>query len=162
MPPVLGDLAEVRAVGEVEEDRPGGAHEFRDAGRALAGVQGEVGGEGAGQVVLAGHRVADVGAGDQSRDATRWLLVGEQLREQFPQGFGGRVLSAPECHLSLGLQQGPRAGEVALAVIAVQQAGRCPAADGGGQLPGQVDGVEHAIVDADSGGRELMSRVAGQ
>jgi hypothetical protein len=76
--------------------------------------------------------------------------------------LGGWVLSAPECHLSLGLEQCPRAGEVALAVIGVQQAGRRPAADGGGQLPGQVDGVEHAIVDADARGRELVSRVAGE
>jgi hypothetical protein len=164
VPPVLSGRTEVRAVGEVEEDRPCGAHEFRDAGGALAGVQGEVGGEGAGQVVLAGagHRVADVGAGDESPDAARRLLVGEQLREQFPQSFGGWVLSAPERHLSLGLEQCPHAGEVALAVIGVQQAGRCPAADGGGQLPGQVDGVEHAIVDADARGRELMGRVPGQ
>jgi hypothetical protein len=81
VPPVLDDLAEVRPVGEVEEDRPCGAHEFRDAGCALAGVHGEVGDEGAGQDVLAGHGVADVGAGDESRDAARWLLVGEQLRE---------------------------------------------------------------------------------
>ena len=105
VPPVLGGLTEVRAVGEVEEDRPCAAHEFRDAGCALAGAQGEVGGEGAGQVVLAraGHWVADVGAGDESPDAARWLLVGEQLREQFPQSFGCWVLSAPECHLSLGL-----------------------------------------------------------
>jgi hypothetical protein len=122
VPPVLSGRTEVRAVGEVEEDRPCGAHEFRDAGGALAGVQGEVGGEGAGQVVLAGagHRVADVGAGDEGPDAARWLLVGEQLREQFPQSFGGWVLSAPERYLSLGLEQCPRAGEVALAVIGVQ------------------------------------------
>jgi hypothetical protein len=51
---------------------------------------------------------------------------------------------------------------VALAVIGVQQAGRRPAADSGGQLPGQVGGVEHAIVDADARGGELMSRVTGQ
>jgi hypothetical protein len=162
VPPVLGDLAEVGAVSEVEEDRPRGVHEFRDAGCAPAGVQGEVGGEGAGQVVLAGHRVADVGAGDESRDAARWLLVDEQLREQFPQSFGGWVLAAPERYLSLGLEQGPRAGKVALAVIGVKEGGRCPAADGGGQLPGQIDGIEHAIVDADARGGELMSRVAGQ
>ena len=41
--PVPGDLAEVRAVGEVEEDGPCGVHEFRDAGHPLVGVQGEVG-----------------------------------------------------------------------------------------------------------------------
>jgi hypothetical protein len=84
------------------------------------GAQGEVGGEGAGQAVLARHRVADVGAGDESRDAARWLLVSEQLREQLPQSFSGWVLAAPQCHLSLGLEQCPRAGEVALAVIGVQ------------------------------------------
>jgi hypothetical protein len=54
VPPVLGGLTEVRAVGEFEEDRPCGVHEFRDAGCTLAGVQAGVGGEGAGQVVLAG------------------------------------------------------------------------------------------------------------
>jgi hypothetical protein len=97
VPPLPGGLTQVRAVGEVEEDRTRVAHELRDAGCALAGVQGEVGSEGAGQVVLAGagHQVADVGAGDESRDAARWLLVGEQLREQFPQSFGRWVLSAP-------------------------------------------------------------------
>ncbi len=66
MLPVLGGLAEVRAVGEVEEDGPCGVHELRDAGCALVGEQGEVRCEGAGQgvVVGAGWRVADVGAGD--------------------------------------------------------------------------------------------------
>ena len=39
-------------VGEVEEDGPCGVHDLRDAARALAGVQGEVGCEGAGQGVL--------------------------------------------------------------------------------------------------------------
>ena len=50
--PVSGGLAEVWAVGEVEEDGPCGAHEFRDAGCALVGVQGEVGCEGVGQGVV--------------------------------------------------------------------------------------------------------------
>jgi len=40
VPPVLGDLTQVRAVGEVEEDRSCGVREFRDAGCALAGVEG--------------------------------------------------------------------------------------------------------------------------
>ena len=107
MLPVPGGLAEVWAVGEVEEDGPCGVHEFRDAGGALSGVQGEVGCEGAGQGVLAGagHRVADVGAGDKGSDAAQWLLVGEQFLEEFPKRLGGWVLSAPQCHLSLGLQQ---------------------------------------------------------
>jgi hypothetical protein len=38
--PIPGGLAEARAASEVGEDRPGGVREFRDAGRALAGVQG--------------------------------------------------------------------------------------------------------------------------
>ena len=126
MPPVPGRLAQVRAVGEVEEDGPGGVHEFRDAGGALAGVQGEVGCEGAGQGMLAeaGHGVANAGAGDERSEAALRLIVGEQLGEEFPECLGGWVLPAPQCHLGLGLQQGPGAGEVALAVVGVQQAGR--------------------------------------
>ena len=54
MLPVPGGLAEVCAVGEVEEDGPCGVHELRDAGGALVGVQGEVGCEGAGQGVVVG------------------------------------------------------------------------------------------------------------
>ena len=128
MLPVPGGLAEVRAVGEVEEDGPCGVHEFRDAGRALAGVQGQVGCEGAGQGVLAGagQRVADVGAGDEGSDPAQWLLVGEQFAEEVPERFGGRVVPAPQRHLSLGLEQCPCAGEVALAVIGVQQARPAP------------------------------------
>jgi hypothetical protein len=33
-PPLRGRLAEVRAVGEVEQDRPCGVHQFGDAGGA--------------------------------------------------------------------------------------------------------------------------------
>jgi hypothetical protein len=104
--PVPGGLADIGAVGEVEEDGPCGVHELGDAGGALAGVQGQVGDEGASQGVLAGagHRVADAGAGDQGSEAAQWLLVGEQFTEEFPECFGGRVLSAPQCHLCLGLQ----------------------------------------------------------
>ena len=54
MLPVPGGLAEVCAVGEVEEDGPCGVHELRDARRALVGAQGEVGCEGAGQGVVVG------------------------------------------------------------------------------------------------------------
>src|SRR5690242_20713988 len=84
MPPVLGGLAEILAVGEVEEDGPRGVHEFRDAGGAPAGVQGEVGCEGASQRVLARarHRVADAGAGDEGAEAAQRLLVGEQFCEE--------------------------------------------------------------------------------
>ena len=113
-------------------------------------------------MVGAGYRVADVGAGDQGSDAAQRLLVGEQFLEEFPKRFGGWVVSAPQCHLGLGVQQRACAGEVALVVIRVQQAGRRPAVDGGGQLPGQVDRVEHADVEADARGGELMGRIAGQ
>jgi hypothetical protein len=101
--PVPGGLAEIPAAGEVEEDGPRGVHEFGDAGGALAGVQGEVGCEGASQGVLAGagHRVADAGVGDEGSEAAQWLLVGEQFTEEFPERFGGRVLPAPQCHLCL-------------------------------------------------------------
>jgi hypothetical protein len=54
MLPVSGGLAEVCAVGGVEEDGPRGVHEFRNAGSALVGVQDEVGCEGASQGVLVG------------------------------------------------------------------------------------------------------------
>ena len=56
MLPALGDLAEVWAVCEVEEDGPCGVHELRDARCAPVGAQGEVRCEGAGQgmVVVAG------------------------------------------------------------------------------------------------------------
>jgi hypothetical protein len=74
----------------------------------------------------------------------------------------GAKVPARACGLGLGLQQGPDAGQVALAVIAVQQAVRRPAADDGGQLPGQVDRVGHTEIDAYPRGGKLMSRVTGQ
>ncbi len=57
---------------------------------------------------------------------------------------------------------GACAGEVAFVVVGVQQAGRRPAVDGGGQLPGEVDGVEHAGVEGDAGGGEQVGGIAGQ
>jgi len=56
IPSVSGGLAEVCSVGEVEEDRPRGVHEFRDARCAPVVAQGKVGCEGADQgvVVVAG------------------------------------------------------------------------------------------------------------
>ena len=80
----------------------------------------------------------------------------------FPKRFGGWVISVPQCHLSSGLSQSTCAGELAFAVIRVQQAGRRPAVDGGGQLPGKVDRVEQAGVECCAGGGEQMSRIAGQ
>ena len=72
------------------------------------------------------------------------------------------VESAPQRHLGLGVQQRARAGQVTFVVIGVQQAGRCPAVNLGGQLPRQVDRVEHPRVDRDAAGRELVCRIAGQ
>jgi hypothetical protein len=134
-PPVAGSVTEIRAVGEVEQDRPRGVHELRNAGCALIGLQDEV------------RRVA---AGDQLSHVSQWLLVHRQFQKELPQCVGGRVLSAPQCHLSLGLQHPTRAGHVALAGIRVQQALRCPAVDVGGQLPGKIDRVKHAEVDTDA------------
>jgi len=64
------------------------------------------------------------------------MLVGEQCQEEFPEGCGGWVVSAPQRHLSLGLQQRACAGDVPFLVVGVQQVGRGPAVDGRGQLPG--------------------------
>ena len=136
---------------------------FGDAGGALAAAQGEVGDEGTGQGVLAsaGRRVTDIGAGDPRGHPARGLFIHEQLHEDIAQGLGSRVLPAPQRHLGLGLSHGPRRGIVPLVVVGVQQVGRCPAVDAGGELPGQVDRVAHAEVDADAGGRKLVGRVAG-
>jgi hypothetical protein len=54
--PVAGSVTEIRAVGEVEQDRPCGVHELRNAGCALIGLQDEVRRESAGQGVLVGVR----------------------------------------------------------------------------------------------------------
>ena len=45
-------------------------------------------------------------SGDQRSEPAQRLLVGEQFAEEFPERFGGWVLSAPQGHLSLGLPQG--------------------------------------------------------
>ncbi len=50
-----------------------------------------------------GHRVADVGACDEGAHAAQWLFVDDQFAEQFAKRFGGRVVSAPQRHLSLGV-----------------------------------------------------------
>ena len=114
-------------------------HELRDARCAPVGVQGEVGCEGADQgvVVVAGERVADVGAGHEGAEAAQRLLVDEQFLEELPERYGGRVVAAPDRHLGLGVEHGAFGGEVAFVVVRVQQAGRRPAVDGGGQLPGR-------------------------
>jgi hypothetical protein len=80
MPRPLGNPA-FRGAPNQPESASRSAGSAVPAGSPVAAAQGEVGREGAGQLVLAGHRVADVGAGDESRDAARWLLVVEQLRE---------------------------------------------------------------------------------
>jgi hypothetical protein len=106
IPPVSRGLAEVWAVGEVEKDGPGGVHEFREAASALVGAQGEVGAKvparacrpgraGQGVPARAGHREADVGAGDKRSHTAQWLLVSEQLEEEFPQRLRGWVVAAP-------------------------------------------------------------------
>ena len=109
-----------------------------------------------------GERVADVGAGDEGSDAAQRLLVDEQFLEELPECFGGRVVSAPQCHLGSGVEQCAFAGEVAFVVVRVQQAGRRPAVDGGGQLPGEVDAVEHAGVEGHAWGGEQVGGIAGQ
>src|SRR3972149_4594992 len=73
-----------------------------------------------------GGRVADVGAGDEGSDAAQGLLVDEQFLEELPECFGGWVVSAPQRHLGLRVQQGACPGEVAFVVVRVQQAGRRP------------------------------------
>lgn len=98
----------------------------------------------------------------QGLHAAQWLLVDEQFPEEFPKCFGGWVESAPQCHLGLGMQQCTCAGEVAFIVIGVQQAGRRPAVDVGGQFPGKVDRVEHAGIECYAGGGEQMGRIADQ
>ncbi len=74
MPPGPRDLTEVRAVGEIEQDRPCSVQE----------AGGKAASEGAGQGVVVGvrGRVADVGAGDQRTDAAQRLLVGDELQEE--------------------------------------------------------------------------------
>ena len=115
MLPVSGGLAEVCAVGEVEEDGPCGVHKLRDACRALIGVQGEVGGEVTGQGVVVGarRRVPDVRARHQGPDAAQRLLIGEQFLEELPERVGGRVVAAPQGHLGPGVEQCALAGKVA-------------------------------------------------
>src|SRR4029450_8687594 len=93
MLPVLGNLPEVRAVGEFKEGGPCGVHEFRDARCAPVGVQRKVGCEGPDQgvVVVAGERVANLGAGHETAEAAQWLLVDEQFLGELPECDGGRV-----------------------------------------------------------------------
>ena len=79
MLPVLGDLAELSAVGEVEEDRPCAVDELRDARRTPVGAKRQVGCEGPDQrmVVVARERVANLGARHETAEAEQWLLVDE-------------------------------------------------------------------------------------
>ena len=60
------------------------------------------------------------------------------------------------------MQHGAFAGEVAFVVVRVQQAGRRPAVDVGGQLPAEVDAVEEAGAERDARGGEQVGGVAGQ
>ena len=71
-------------------------------------------------------------------------------------------MAAPQRDLGLRMQQGACAGEVAFVVVRVQQTGRRPAVDVGGQLPGEVDGVEEAGVECDAWGGEQVGGIAGQ
>jgi len=59
------------------------------------------------------------------------LLVTEDLCEEFAQSRGGRILSAAQGHLGLGLLHGPCRDEAPLTVIGVKQIGWCPAVDVG-------------------------------
>src|SRR5437016_11465669 len=106
MLPVSSGLAEVSAVGEVEEDGPRRVHELRDARCAPVGAQCQVGCEGPDQseVVVAGERVANLGAGHETAEAAQWLLVDEQFLEELPECDGGRVMTAPDRHLSMRVQ----------------------------------------------------------
>ena len=135
-------------------------HELRDALRAPVGAQGKVGCEGPDQgvVVVAGERVADVGAGHEGADAAQRLLVDEQFLEELPERLGGRVVAAPDRDLGLRVQHGACAGEVAFVVVRVQQTGRRPAVDVGGQLPGEVDGVEEPGGECGARGRGTGGR----
>ena len=85
-----------------------------------------------------------------------------QFQEELPERLGGRVVSAPQCHLGSGVEQRALGGEVAFVVVGVQQAGRRPAVDVGGQLPAEVDAVDHAGVEGHACGGEQVGGVAGQ
>ena len=112
-------------------------------------------------MVVAGERVADVGAGHEGADTAKWLLVDEQLLEQLPECLGGRVVAPPNRDLRSRVQHVARRGELAFVVIRGQQAGRRPAVDIGGQLPAEVDAVEEARAECDARGREQVGGVAG-
>ena len=71
-------------------------------------------------------------------------------------------MSAPQRDLGSGVEQCAFGGEVAFVVVRVQQAGRRPAVDVGGQLPAKVDGVEEAGVECDAWGGEQVGGIAGQ
>ena len=138
-------------------------HELRDARFASVGAHGEVGREGPDQgvVVVAGERVADVGTGHERAEAAQRLLVDEQFLEELPECLGGRVVPAPDRDLGLRVQHVPRGGEPAFVVVRIQQAGRRPAVDVGGQLPAEVDAVEEAGAECDARGREQVGGIAG-
>ena len=101
-----------------------------------------------------GTWVAHVGARDERPDPSQRLLVGDELQEQLSQRVGGLVMSAPQRQLGLGVEQRSLGGEMAFVVVGVQQAGRRPAVDGGGQLPREVDAVDHAGVEGDAARRD--------
>ena len=95
-------------------------------------------------------------------DAAQRLLVDEQLLEELPERVGGRVVAAPDRHLGMRVEHACVRGEPAFVVVRVQQAGRRPAVDVGGQLPAEVDAVEQAGVECDARGGEQVGGVAGQ
>ena len=110
---------------------------------------------------MAGERVAELGAGHETAEAAQRLLVGEQFLEELPERDGGLVVAAPDRDLGLRVQHVACAGEPAFVVIRVQQAGRRPALDVGGQLPAEVDAVEEAGAERDARGGEQVGGVAG-
>ena len=83
-------------------------------------------------------------------------------RKSSPERLGGWVVSAPQCPLGSGVEQRAFGGEAAFVVVGVQQAGRRPAVDLGGQLPAEVDAVDHAGVEGHASGGKQVGGVAGQ
>ena len=112
----------------------------------------------------AGRRVADGQAGQAQGElpARRRVRAEDPLnrsRSAMPSRLGLAI--SPHCASESSITSRP--DRVPFVVVAVEQAGRRPAADLGGQLPGQVGGVLQAEVEALSAGRVVdVRRVPGQ
>ena len=122
-PDPVGPRREVEAAGraEVEEHGPGVVQQGEDAGRAVGGLQVEVGHAPPEQRVALAEVVVDVEAGDHPGDVPARLVHAQQLGHGVAQRLAALV-GAAERDLRHGVVQHPGADRVPFGVVGVEQA----------------------------------------